>query len=58
MNYFYYQDDIAELRDLIRAEDVIQAISMFIEDTSDANPGGAATAGKDPLGGKRKVNYF
>lgn len=47
-------DDIFELRDLIRAEDVIQAISMFIEDTSDSNPAAGATAGKDPLGGKRK----
>ena len=49
-------DDIYELRDLIRAEDVIQAISMFIEDTTDTNVGaaGATAVGKDPLGGKRK----
>lgn len=48
-------EEIYELRDLIRAEDVISAISMFIEDTTDVNPGGAgANAGKDPLGGKRK----
>ena len=48
-------EEIFELRDLIRAEDVISAISMYIEDTTDANPAGAgATAGKDPLGGKRK----
>lgn len=48
-------NDIHELRDLIRAEDVIQAVAMFIEDTSDTNLGGATTAaGKDPLGGKRK----
>ena len=47
-------DDAYQLRDLIRAEDVIQAISMFIEDSSDTHPTAGATAGKDPLGGKRK----
>ena len=46
--------DIFHLRDLIRSADVFQAISMFIADTSDSNPAAGATAGKDPLGGKRK----